>query len=282
MRDPRATRWLTRSDGLATRLRNARGSRSQAKFAKPLGWAPSKVTRIEQGIQVPTAEDVEAWGRAAGLGKSERAQLQAMLEEFLSMKASFRDLMKAGGQADIQQGYNDLTAGATLIRHFQTCWVPGLLQTPAYARSVLEQMADLHNSVLDIDQAVERRLQRRELLYDPTRRFEVIIAQPVLEWEFVPADVMREQLHYLQSVTSMPRVRFGIIPTFTRIGTAPQSSFVMYDDLVVTENFLEESKATSEGSAFYEGVMNRLWRDAVEGQSARNRILAAMDTMADV
>jgi uncharacterized protein DUF5753/helix-turn-helix protein len=279
MKDPRARRWLTRSDGLATRLRDARGTRSQAKFAAPLGWVPSKVTRIEQGIQVPTAEDVEAWGREAGLGKSERAQLQAMLEEFLSMKATFRDRMKAGGQADIQQGYNDLTAGATLIRHFQTAWVPGLLQTPAYARAVLEQMADLHNSDLDIDRAVERRLQRRELLYDPTRRFEVILAQPALEWVFVPAEVMREQLHYLQSVTSMPRVRFGIIPTFTPIETAPQTPFVMYDDLVVTENFLEESKATSEGADFYEGVMNRLWRDAVEGPTARDKILTAMDAM---
>lgn len=270
MKDPRATRWLTRSDGLATRLREARGKQSQAKFAEPLGWAPSKVTRIEQGIQVPTEEDVIEWANHAGLGKGERNQLVAMLEEFHSMRSTFKDRMRdEGGQEGLQQGYNDLTAGAALIRSYQTAWVPGILQTRAYASAVLEHMADLHNWDVDVNKAVERRLQRRELLYDGTHAFEFVLHGSVLESVFVPPAVLAEQIRWLMTFTDTPRVRFGVVPLRTPIKTAPQAPFVMYDDLVISENFAGEVKAKSDETAFYEDVLTRVWRDAVEGERAR-------------
>jgi transcriptional regulator with XRE-family HTH domain len=273
MKDPRATRWLTRSDGLATRLRQARGKRSQAKFAEPLGWAPSKVTRIEQGIQVPSDEDLDEWAREACLSKNERGKLHAMLEEFQSMRSSFRDRMRnEGGQEGVQQGYNDLYVGATLIRSYQTAWVPGILQTRAYATAVLEHMADVHNSDRDVDKAVEKRLERRALLQDDTRVFEFIVHGSVLESVFVPVPVLKEQLRWLLMVTDMPRVRFGVVPLRRPIKTAPQAPFVMYDDLVVTETFIGEVKAKPVESDFYSDIMTRLWRDAAEGEDARQLI----------
>jgi hypothetical protein len=42
----------------------------------------------------------------------------------------------------------------------------------AVAAGVLEQMADLHNWTVDVDTAVERWLQRRELLYDGVHVFD--------------------------------------------------------------------------------------------------------------
>ncbi len=282
MKDPRATRWLTRSDGLATRLKQARGKRSQAAFAKPLGWAASKVTRIEQGIQVPTEQDITDWANEAGLGKGERAQLLAMLEEFDTMRSTFKERMRSeGGQEGVQEGYNDLTAGAALTRSYQTAWVPGILQTRAYATSVLEQMADLHNWAVDVDKAVERRLQRRELLYDGTHAFEFIIHGAVLESVFVPPPVLAEQIRWLMTFTDMPRIRFGVVPLRRPIKTAPQAPFVMYDDLVISENFAGEVKAKADETTFYEDVMTRLWRDAVEGEHAREVMQEALRLLPD-
>lgn len=273
MRDPRATRWLTRSDGLATRLRHARGSVSQARFAEPLGWAPSKVTRIEQGIQVPTSKDIDEWAEQAGLDEIQRGQLQAMLEEFHSMRSSFRDRMKQeGGQEAVQQGYNDLYAGSTVIRSYQVAFVPGILQTRAYATATLTYMADLHKSAMDITQAVEKRLERRELLQDSTRAFEFIIHGSVLETAFVPVDVLKEQLRWLLMATDMPRVRLGVVPLRAPVENPPQNAFVMYDDLVIFEHWSGEIKAPQGDSDFYSSLMERLWRDAREGEEARQVI----------
>lgn len=282
MNDPRSTRWLTRADGLATRLRAARGSRSQAELASVLGWkAPSKITRIEQGVQVPKPADVIRWAEGTGLSDSERDELLELLDEFHLLKSSFRERLKSNkADGNVQGDYNDLTAGASLIRHFQTTWIPGILQTEDYARSTLERLADIYPDI-DVEAAITTRLKRRELLYEGGRAFEFVLTEPVLRWLFVPAQVMRSQLHRLLDVLDMPRVKVGIIPLGQPIDIAPQSSFVLYDDVMAAEHFGGEVNATGAEELIYEEVMGRLWRNAVRGSEARELIRDALADLPD-
>jgi Domain of unknown function (DUF5753) len=48
----------------------------------------------------------------------------------------------------VQDNYNQLVAESQVIRHFETVYVPGPLQTADYARRVLTEMVELHD--LDI------------------------------------------------------------------------------------------------------------------------------------
>src|SRR5262245_47788869 len=91
----------------------------------------------------------------------------------------WRKRLDRGGAAGLQQAIADRTAAATLLRTFETAVVPGLLQTPRYARSVLTEMMTTHRPshrdlAADVESAVARRIERQQHLTDPVKRFEFI------------------------------------------------------------------------------------------------------------
>jgi Domain of unknown function (DUF5753) len=181
------------------------------------------------------------------------------------------------GQAQVQESYNDLVRGASLIRHFETVYVPGLLQVPAYARRVLTEMISLHDlEIDDVDAAVEARLRRQQMLYDLGKQYEFLLAEPVLRWLLCPPPVMRAQLDRLQTVIGLERVRFGILPMGTVLATAPQNSVQVYageETIAVAETFIGEQFHHGDQAAAYGRALDRMWAEAVESDRARELIV---------
>src|SRR6185369_6735029 len=98
--------------------------------------------------------------------------------------------------------------------------------------------------VQDVDMAVATRLQRQQLLYDPSRSFEFLLAEPVLRWLLVPANIMRGQLDRLQTIIGVPNIRFGIVPMGVELTAIPQNSVVLYvgsETVAAVETFVAES-----------------------------------------
>ncbi len=84
--------WLTRSGGLAGRLRGLRrrANYTGQSLAGGLGWAQPKVSKIETGKQMPTAEDVADWARACGADDDTTRELQDMLTEARVIRRQWR------------------------------------------------------------------------------------------------------------------------------------------------------------------------------------------------
>ncbi|MFI6296674.1 helix-turn-helix domain-containing protein [Nonomuraea sp. NPDC050790] len=277
--------WMTQPEGLATRLRmlRARAGLSGKALADLHGWAQSKVSRIEGGTQIPSYDDLARWAGACSADAVELEELQRLADEARSMREAFRVRMERG-QARVQADHNDLTSQAHLIRYFETAFVPGFLQVPSYARSVLTEMVDLHDlEIDDVDAALAARLQRQQMLYNPSKQFEFLITEPVLRWLICPAAVMREQLDRLQTVIGLERVRFGIVPMGVELPTTPQNSFQIYmgdkGTVVAIETFTAEMFVRGDEARAYERVMDKLWEQAVTGDRARGLIVAAMDAI---
>jgi hypothetical protein len=213
--------------------------------------------------------------RATGSPADRAGALSALLEEARSSEHRWKLQMRRG-QAPVQAGYNELVRNATLIRYFETVYVPGLLQTPDYARRVLNEMVTLQGlEVADVDEAVAVRMQRQGLLYEKTKRFEFLIAEPVIRWLLCPPDVMRAQIDRLQTVVGLPNVRFGILPMGVELSTTPQNAFEMYDDLACVETFIGETRHTGEEAAAYAAALDRMWAEAREGDEARALLIRA-------
>jgi hypothetical protein len=206
------------------------------------------------------------------------------------------------GHAPIEVGYNLIELGSTFIRFFETALVPRLLQTAGYASRICTEVAGLNAQLdgglnaqldggtngqldggrlgqrpdqLDVEAAVAVQMQRQQLLYDPGKRFEFLLAEPVLHWLPCPPGVMRGQLDRLQTIIGVPNVRFGILPLGVELGTAPQNSFGLYDDVAVTETFVGETTHRGVEAAAYATVMDRLWTEAVTGPEARRLLVRA-------
>ena len=270
--------WLNQPDGLANRLRNLRAQAglSGKELAGRTGWQPSKVSRLENGRQTPASADLTTWAQACNASEAETDDLQRLLDEMQTVRRDWRRRMRRG-QVAVQASYNELVRNARLVRHFETVYVPGLLQTTEYARRVLSEMVDLHSlDVTDVDAAVATRMQRQAYLYDTSRQFEFLLAEPVLRWMLCPPDTMRGQLDRLQTVIDLPNVRFGVVPLLSGpLATAPQNAFQLYDDLAIVDTFLAELTYREDDAAAYARMMDRLWDQAVVGDDARRLIVQA-------
>jgi transcriptional regulator with XRE-family HTH domain len=107
---------------------------TQEAVAADLEWSPSKLIRVEGGQSKITKVDLDALLTKYGVtSESHRDRLQA-LNRGARERAwwdGYRD-----GVAPAYLNYVGLEAGASSIRQFQTVAIPGLLQTPEYAKTV--------------------------------------------------------------------------------------------------------------------------------------------------
>ena len=222
------------------------------------------------------------WGRLTGAAADEVRHILALLDEVEAEHRSWRISMRQG-QAEVQGDYNQLALESTLIRHFEVTAVPGLLQTPAYARAMFAEMAELVGPEAgDLDAAVAARLRRQTLLYQPGRQFEFLLAETVLRWRLVPAEVLRGQLDRLHTVIGLPNIRFGVLPFGVQLHAIPQHSVVIYqgrETVAAVELFAAESFYRGEDAEVYDRAVDRLWADAVTGEDAHRLIAAAADTL---
>ena len=128
-----------------------------------------------------------------------------------------------------------------LYRGFENTVIPGLLQTPDYARARFAQVVMVHKVPNDINEAVRVRMQRQEILYRPNKRFHIILTEAALRYRLVSVDVMLAQLDRLMALSSMRNVRLGVISFETQYLTDPRHGFWLLDnDLVRVETYSAE------------------------------------------
>ncbi|MET7751682.1 helix-turn-helix transcriptional regulator [Micromonospora sp. NPDC005367] len=117
------------------------------------------------------------------------------------------------------QSYLGLEAAAALIRTYEVQFVPGLLQTPAYARAVV-LLGHGTAAPDEIDRRVGLRVRRQEVLRraDPPQLW-AVLDEAALRRPIGGPEVMRGQLSALIEATRSPNIRLQIIP-FTAGGHA--------------------------------------------------------------
>lgn len=258
--------WMLRRNGLAKQLRKARGSMLAKDLAEQARWPGSKISKIESGKQLPTPDDLATWARLTGVDAEVREQWLAMVAEAENLRGIRRNA--AAPSADI--------ARATSFRFFDTTFVPRFLQIPEYARTVIAQHQRLRVGIGDPEGALAVHQAEVGYLYDNDRRFEFILAEPVIRWQAVDPVVMREQLDRLQSVIGARHIRLGIVPLNRRIEMFPEHSFELYDNAGVIRTFLGESLTlAADAVAKYDQIFGVLSEAAVEGGEARQLLLDA-------
>jgi transcriptional regulator with XRE-family HTH domain len=115
--------WLTQANGLASRLRALRtqAGLSGKDLAESVDWQPSKVSRLENGRQLPSPTDIDTWTRACGAAEETTRDLTRLLSEAQNMHHDWRRRMRRGQRA-VQASYNKLVQDSQLIRYFETVY----------------------------------------------------------------------------------------------------------------------------------------------------------------
>ncbi|MFG2694055.1 helix-turn-helix domain-containing protein [Kitasatospora sp. NPDC048407] len=260
---------------LGLRLRELRteGGLTGRQLAEQLGWTQSKVSKLETGRQTATHEDLRAW--ADGVGQPEAAaELSARLRAFETQSRSWRRQL-AAGHRPVQDRLTVEYERSSTTRAWQNAMVVGLLQTPDYARHIFEAYTALHRSPRDIDEAVQARIRRQELLYRRGKRFHIVMWEAALRARICPPGVMAAQLDRLSGVIGLDNVTLGIVPFDAPVELPPANGFWIHDErLVIAEDWHAELWLDAPDSvALYLRVWESLNRAAVHGADAQ-RVIA--------
>jgi transcriptional regulator with XRE-family HTH domain len=268
--------WLNQPGGLAERLLRLRKSAglTQDALAAQLGWSRSKVPKLENGRQMPTSADVAEWAAVCS-DPDAAAELLGMLAEAQSVHRQYRHQLRRGHLA-IQEDLDELVRDSKVVRNFEVMFVPGLLQTPGYARYRYLQSVRVHGFPAEqVEESVGARIRRQGVLYEGEREFEFVIMETALLVRSCPVPVMLEQLDRLQSGAGLPRVTLGIIPLDAELAVTPDMGFLVADDTAYIETPTSEDFLYGEEAAKYGRIADELRAEAVTGEAARDLIMAA-------
>jgi transcriptional regulator with XRE-family HTH domain len=197
---------------LGTELRKLRESNGYKleEVAARLGVAPSTLSRIETG-KAPTksaylSQILDMYGVA---DPQQRQVLVDMAREGhrKGWWAAYDDVLPSG--FDIYVG---LEAETAAVRGYEVSVVPGLLQTPGYARAVLREMFARHTTE-QIERLVDLRIERqRRFDDDPPIELWAVLDEAVIRRPVGGNSVMRNQLEHLLAAADRPGVTMQVLP----------------------------------------------------------------------
>lgn len=230
---------------LGRRLREIRRSAglTGVQLAELLAWSQSKISKIETGRQNPESAEVVDWTRACGR-EDAAADLVSRLTELESMWVAWKDQLHhshSGVQARIAREEKQVR----VFRGYEPMIIPGLFQTPDYARAVLEAANRKNGSTSDIEAAVQQRIHRQDVLYRRDKSFRYIIAEAALHHRRGDRETMAAQMDRLITLSRLSNVSFGIIPFDSSPPYLPNHGFWIRDESsVVVETISAELTLT--------------------------------------
>ncbi|MFB6567379.1 helix-turn-helix domain-containing protein [Streptomyces noursei] len=245
------------------------------QLAQRCGWPHSKISKLENGQQTASADDLAAWARETGQPEV-TAELQGRLRGLESTYRSWRRQLAAGHRT-VQDTIGAQHKATSVFQGFTGSVIPGIFQTADYARSILTRYAELHGVRRDIEDGVRSRMRRQEGLYSAGKRYRVIVWEAALHVKICPPDVLAGQLDRLLSVSGLDTVELGIIPLTAAVQIATGDDFWIHDQrLVIAETWHAEMWLDSpDDVALYLKVWDALNEAAVYGPPAQRLIARA-------
>lgn len=190
----------TRSWGSALRrMRESKGW-TQADLAREMGYDPSVISKLETGNLTANAQHARAADRAF--------VTPGLFESWLD------DVLNGSGEP-YERDIAEIEERAAVLNVWETCFIPGLLQTEDYMRHVyLAGLPDASDE--RVRQLVATRLSRQEVrdrVDPPPPMLYTVIWEPALRVPVGGAEVMHDQLKQLADVARNDRrVRVQLLP----------------------------------------------------------------------
>ncbi|WP_326841106.1 helix-turn-helix domain-containing protein [Streptomyces sp. NBC_01558] len=189
------------------RLRLASGLKSR-EVAERLMVSQPKISHLENGNRTVSPRDVRDLCALYGVRD------QQVIDTLLAMARESGQHGWWHAYGDIPQSvYIALETDAASLHTYAPLLVPDLLQTPAYAHTVIADTIP----ELTAEQAATRlkvRLRRQHRIYEPARplRLSVVLDESVLHRVVGSPEIMREQLEHLTALGAESHITVQVLP----------------------------------------------------------------------
>ena len=187
--------------------------------SEALEWSAPKLWRIERGRTTVRSLDVKAMCQLYGADEK-------ITEALVALAKAAKDPGWWHAYGDTVPAWFELYVGleeaASGLRVYEPDLVPGLLQTPDYAREVI-RVCNPELSDQEVERTLQVRLTRQQLLnrtLPPPPRLDVLMGETAINrLANTPGD-MRGQLRRLVTFMRKPSVSVGILPMPDRLTPA--------------------------------------------------------------
>jgi hypothetical protein len=255
------------------------------EVAERLMISQPKVSHMENGRRAISPRDVR--DLCVLYGVSDQEVVDALMD--MARESGTRGWWHAYG--DIPQSvYIGLEADAASVHAYEPLLVPDLLQTPAYAHSVIGETVP-RLTAGQADARLKVRLRRQHRIYDPAGplRLWAVLDESVLRRVVGSPDIMREQLEHLNALGAEPNVTVQVLPftggahpglsgrfSLVRFADGPEAA-VVYLERFTSDLYLEKPSdvrtytvmyAHLQARALDPGSSRRLITDAVKAHIA--------------
>ncbi|MGP9017377.1 helix-turn-helix domain-containing protein [Streptomyces sp. BR1] len=203
-----------------------RAGLKREEAARILRVAPATIRRMETAEVALKIPYVQMLLKAYGIGDQETDGFIELTEEANKPGwwQRFHDILP-----DWFSMYVSLEGAASLIRTYEPHFVPGLLQTEDYARSVMISGALGATKPADIDRHVALRMERQSLLTRPDApRFWAIMDETVVRRPVGSRAVRRGQLDRLLEAAELPHVTLQMAEFATGHHPGTYGPFVLF------------------------------------------------------
>jgi transcriptional regulator with XRE-family HTH domain len=213
---------------LAAQLRELRegAGLTQEDVSERTGKDRSTVYRLENAHQRPQKSTLMQLLDLYGVAEPRRSELLTLLKD-----ASQRGWMRPyrSELPDVYSDYIGFEDQARSIANYESLFVPGLLQTEAYARAQLRGTLPTATEG-EIESRVAARIERQQVLVkDDAPMLWAIMDEAALRREVGGRDVMRGQVARLLEARSLPNVTIQVIPFGAGAHPGMDGSFVILD-----------------------------------------------------
>lgn len=202
------------------RLRD-RSHLKQIAAARRLGWHRSKLARIEDAATRPTRTDVVELLQLYGVAPDRHDALLHLTEDSWQ-----RGWWTAYGDA-FTGNYVMLEDQAPTIHAFDAQVIPGLLQTPDYARTLIRRVRLAEDD--DLDRLVAARMTRQTILSredPPTLHY--VVGEAAFRQVIGDEDLMRKQISQVRSYGEWSNITVQVLPFSAGEPFALEGAFTLF------------------------------------------------------
>ncbi|MFI9052559.1 helix-turn-helix domain-containing protein [Streptomyces sp. NPDC053427] len=209
------------------RLREAAELSSQ-QATKAICRSGAYLARLECGRRAPNEADLLALLKLYGVTDPHT------LNQFVELARGCNEVGWWHSYSDVMpdwfQAHLDLEQAASTIRTFETQFIPGLLQTPAYATAVT-RLGDPTASAKEVEKRVTLRLRRQQILHGPNPpHLWAVVDEGALQRPPCGAEVMREQLRHIRTMVKRPNIAMQILPFAQSSGTGHPVTIFRFEE----------------------------------------------------
>lgn len=255
-------------DEMSRLLVAIRGDRRQVEAAAVAGLTQSQVSRAERGAGTPLSpEQADAYAKALGATDEQRARLVELAHVKTAGHITTRHVLVRSATA-IQGRIHDLERDSGVLRSWVPDAIPGVLQTNAYTRAMLEG-----------DGAGDpgpdwwaKRAARVALVEDPSRQWYELLSEAALRWVLGSPAATAAQVEHIIELSRRPHIHIGVVDLATPKPFMAPRAFHLYDDHTT-------EVATDVGTAFvdepddvahFRRLFEQLSEHALHGDDARD------------